>query len=184
VPDSSEALLEHLESAASDHDVILVSGGLSVGKYDLVPDAVVRIGGQVRFHGVSMKPGMPQLYASLEGNRHLFGLPGNPLSVLTGFYELVLPALRRLSGCPGECCVRHMRLPLAGPFRAAKGNRTEFILARLRWTGGTAVEPIDSHGSADIVAAASADGVFAVAPGAGQYPEGRAVEFTPWKPTL
>jgi molybdenum cofactor synthesis domain-containing protein len=184
VPDSPEALLENLESAAAGHDVVLVTGGVSVGKYDLVPDAVRRIGGQVRFHGVSMKPGKPQLYASLDGNRHLFGLPGNPLSALTGFYELALPALRRLSGCPSEDCVRHMRLPLAKPFRAAKGNRTEFILARLRWNGGPAVEPVDSHGSADVVAAALADGVFAVAPGAGQYPEGIDVEFTPWNPAM
>ena len=68
-----------------------------------------------------MKPGKPILYATLAGRRHIFGLPGNPLSAMTGFYEFALPALLRMSGLPPDRCRPALRLPLArrSPQRAA-----------------------------------------------------------------
>ena len=179
VPDDLAALMRNLARAVEKHDVVLLTGGVSVGKYDYVPEAVQRVGARMRFHGVSMKPGKPQLYATLSGNRHIFGLPGNPLSVLTGFFEFVLPALRRLSGVPADACQSSLCLPLAEPVHV-KPSRTNLLQGMLI-DGGAAVQPLSSHGSADLVGAARADGAIIVPKGVGELPAGDLVTFRPWR---
>ena len=182
VRDDLDLLAGKIEAAAIDHDVVIVTGGVSVGKYDFVPDAVKRLGAAVHFHGVDMKPGKPQLYATLDGDRHLFGLPGNPLSVLTGFYELVLPALRRMSGCPLGSCRPSLRLALGRAVRV-KGARVAFVLVQLICDDrGQRVEPVGSRGSADLASAANADGVVVIPKGVREVPAGDLVEFRPWRP--
>ena len=139
-------------------------------------------GGKIRFHGVAMKPGKPILYATLPGRRHLFGLPGNPLSALTGFYEFALPALRRLSGLPPDRCRPALRLPLRSPL-ASQGGRVRFVLARLFWDeGGPRLEPVDSRSSADLVSGGRADGVIAVPARVIALRAGDVVQFRPWRP--
>jgi molybdenum cofactor synthesis domain-containing protein len=180
-PDRLAALISRLRRASAGHDVLLLTGGVSVGKYDFVRRAVEAIGGRVRFHGVAMKPGKPLLYATLAGNRHVFGLPGNPLSAMTGFYEFVLPALARLAGAAAEC---GWRLPaqLAAPL-ASKGGPVRFALARVTWgPRGLAVEPVESRSSADLVAGGRADGAIAVPAGVRALAAGAMVEFRPWRP--
>ena len=128
-----------------------------------------------------MKPGRPQLYATVSGNRHIFGLPGNPLSVLTGYHELVLPALRRMSGVPAGSCRPCIRLPLARAVRS-KGERMKFVPARITsGKAGARVTPISSQGSADLVSGAQADGVFTMPGGAKETLAGRLVDFRPWR---
>lgn len=181
VHDDVEALTRKIERAAAKRNVVLVTGGVSVGKYDFVPEAVAQIGARIRFHGVAMKPGKPLLYATLSGNRHIFGLPGNPLSSMTGFHEFVLPALRRMSGLPVKECRPSMRLPLTRALRSRKG-RVECVLAQLLWRKkGPLVRPLKSHGSADLVAGAQADGVVVVPASVQELPAGSLVEFRPWR---
>ncbi len=181
VPDDPRILAEKLKVTAGRYNVIILTGGVSVGKYDFVPEAVRRIGANVRFHGVAMKPGKPQLYATLSGNRHIFGLPGNPLSVLTGFSELVLPAIRRLSGFDAESSHVTLKLPLSRSVHS-KANRTAFVLGKLIWgRKGLQVASIKSCGSADLVAGAQADGVILVPRNIQRIAAGELVEFTPWR---
>ena len=181
-PDDPRVLAAKLKSAAARYNVIILTGGVSVGKYDFVPEAVRRIGATVRFHGVAMKPGKPHLYATLSGNRHIFALPGNPLSALTGFGELVLPAIRRLSGLDAESCHVTLKLPLTRPV-TSKAKRTAFVLGKLIWgQKGLRVDPIKSCGSADLVAGAQADGVVLVPKNVRKIAAGELVEFTPWRP--
>ena len=183
VRDDPTAIAAALRRAVKSREVVIVTGGVSVGRYDFVAEAVRRIGGKVRFHGVKMKPGKPQLYATVGRNRHVFGLPGNPVSVLTGFFELVLPGLRRLAGAPAEACPPPaMRLPLAEP-ATSKGNRVYFCLARLEnASGGPAAVPVTSKGSADLIAAARADGVIVIPSGTKRMSAGQLVEFHAWRP--
>jgi len=182
VGDDPDAIADALGAAIDGCDVVVLSGGVSVGKYDFVPQAVRRLGAKVRFHGVRMKPGKPQLYATLSRNRHVFALPGNPVSVLAGLNLLVLPAIRRLMGVPAAQCRPLLRLPLARAAPAVKG-RVALVLARLvSAADGVRVQPVASRGSADLVSAASADGVFFLAPEQGRAPKGRLVEFLPWRP--
>jgi molybdopterin molybdotransferase len=181
VTDSPQAIASCLMRAAKTAQVVILTGGVSVGQYDFVPEAVGRVGGRIRFHGVNMKPGQPQLYATLPGNRHVFGLPGNPVSVLTGFHELLLPALRKLGGASEDACRPACELPLAEPARS-KGNRAYFALARLIATKeGPAVAPVESAGSADLIAACKADGVIVIPAGITELPAGAMVEFHAWK---
>jgi len=180
VPDDPDLLASGLRRSVRNADVTIVTGGVSVGEYDYVPDALRRIGATVRFHGVRVKPGRPGLYATL-GKSHIFGLPGNPLSVLTGFHEFVLPALRRLSGLAAHRCRDAIPVRLARPVRV-KSRRTEFIPAMLEWDpSGARATPLPSHGSADLACGALADGAVMIEFGEGQVPAGTQVEFRPWR---
>ncbi|MCC7175238.1 MAG: molybdopterin molybdotransferase MoeA [Bryobacterales bacterium] len=182
VTDQRPKLLAALRRALRRYDVVLLSGGVSVGKYDLVPAAVADAGAVTRFHGVRMKPGKPTLYATATGGRHIFGLPGNPLSSLTALHEFVLPALRRLSGQPIDSCRIAWPMALAAPAEPG-GGRVHHMLARLvSEESGLSVAPVISQSSADLASAAGADGVVLVpvsrrSPGAGET-----VLFRPWRP--
>ncbi len=181
-PDDLRMLTSRLKRIAAEHDLILLTGGVSVGKYDFVREATERIGATVRFHGVAMKPGKPLLYATLSGNRHVFGLPGNPLSAMTAFHGFALPALRRMSGMAARECRPSLRVRLASKL-TSKGGRERNTLARLSWTGdGPRVVPVKSHSSADLVAGGKANGVIAVPANVLEIAAGALVEFRPWRP--
>jgi len=181
-PDDVNVLAAKLRRLRDKYDVVILTGGVSVGKYDLVREAVERVGAVVRFHGVAMKPGKPVLYATLPGNRQIFGLPGNPLSAMTGFHEFVLPALRRMSGVhPAEAKVS-LHLPLASQL-TSKGGPMRFALACMTWNKGCpTVTPIRSHSSADLVAGGRCDGAIVVPPHVRRLPARAVVEFHPWRP--
>ncbi len=182
VPDDPKILTAKLKAAVAKHDVVILTGGVSVGKYDFVPEAVTSIGAKIRFHGVAMKPGKPQLYATAARNRHIFGLPGNPLSLLTGLYELVIPAIRRMEGYAIESCHVTFKLPLTRSLRS-RGKRATFLPCKLiRSSSGLRVQPIKLCGSADLVAGAQADGVALVPRNVQEISAGELVEFSPWRP--
>lgn len=89
-------ITELLESALMDSDVVLMTGGVSVGDYDFVIEASQRCAVQQVFHKIKQKPGKP-LFFGTKGRKLIFGLPGNPASVLSCYYNYVLPALKQLS---------------------------------------------------------------------------------------
>lgn len=179
--DNVETIAEELLLSASLSNVILVTGGVSVGLYDFVQEAVESIGAAIHFHGVSMKPGKPLLYATLPENRHIFGLPGNPLSVLTGFYTFVLPALYRLSGRDETLCCNNVTLPLSHAVKS-KNGRSNYKLARVTWNSdGPAVATLKSKGSGDLASGRNADGVIILPPESGEIAEGTKVEFQSWR---
>lgn len=183
VPDERDPLGEALRSSLEKHDVTLVSGGVSVGKYDLVPGILRDLGATIRYHGIAIKPGKPQLFATVGDGRYVFGLPGNPLAVLVGFHEFALPALRRLAGCPEAACRPLLRLPLRSDV-VAKGRRREYLLGRLTsFDSGTAIVPVPCSGSSDFVAGCKADGVIVMPDGVSSLPAGAVVDFRPWRTT-
>lgn len=94
--DDLEILKNVLKTAMAESDVVLITGGISVGDYDFVLNAATQCGVIKLFHRIKQRPGKP-LYFGKKGNQPVFGLPGNPSSVLTCFYEYVLPALKQLS---------------------------------------------------------------------------------------
>ncbi len=179
-PDDPEILENKLKKLVVDNDVVILSGGVSVGKFDFVPDAIKKIGAKIQVHGILMKPGKPFLYATLGDNKHIFGLPGNPLSVLTGFYELVLPGLCKMSGFLKENHSRKLFLPVGCDIKS-RNFRTEFFLAKIVCLEETTVVmPLKSHGSGDLISAEEADGVFPI-PTKTEIKKGEKVEFTFWK---
>lgn len=180
VPDNFDAMLTAFRALLQKSDVLVVSGGVSVGDYDLVPEVAEKAGGTIRFHKVSMKPGKPQLFATLGGDKYVFGLPGNPLSVMTGYQEFVLPSLKLLSGQAPDHCRRSIQLPLAADVKA-KGKRDNYLLAALvRCNGQLMAEPIRSTGSADLIAGGKANGTVILPAGQHHLPAGSVIEFRPW----
>jgi molybdopterin molybdotransferase len=99
-PDDPHVLREKLAEGLR-HDMLLTTGGVSVGKYDLVIDALKSLGVEVKFWKVNIKPGMPLLFG-MHGATAVFGLPGNPVSSLVTFSQFVRPALRKMLGARDE----------------------------------------------------------------------------------
>ena len=96
VEDRLDRIVQALEEMA-DRNIILLSGGVSLGTYDLVPQALVRYGAEIVFRGVKQKPAKPLLLAR-KGRQLLFGLPGNPLACHLGFHRYVAAAIGKTSG--------------------------------------------------------------------------------------
>ena len=100
--DQADDLRKNLRALAGTVDVVLTTGGVSVGQLDLLPSIVREIGGEILFHKVAIRPGKPLLHARLADGTLLFGLPGNPLAVAVGMRFFVIPALRALQGLAPE----------------------------------------------------------------------------------
>ncbi len=184
VPDDYGSLVEAVISTQRKADITLLSGGVSVGKYDLVAGAVKEAGGEIIFHGIRIKPGKPQLMALMPDNKYVFGLPGNPLSVMTGMQEFVLPLIKMLSGYKPEYARLHQRYKLAADVSAI-GRRQQYLLAKYCiHNGQTCVAPIEHSGSADLIAANEADGTIIVPVGTKHIPAGEIVDFHPWESLL
>jgi molybdopterin molybdotransferase len=181
VPDELDAVVSALREALASADVVVTSGGVSVGAYDFVPAAVQAVGATTVFHGISMKPGKPFLFATGAGGRLIFGLPGNPLSAATGFFELVLPALRRMAGWAETDCRPLVRARLREAV-ANKPGRQRYALATLAWTSsGPEITPVDSQSSADLAAGARANGAIIVPAESRGLQAGEWVDFRPWR---
>ncbi len=99
VKDNLEATQETISKALSENDMLLITGGVSVGDYDFVAGACIQQGVQKLFHGVKQKPGKP-LFFGKKADVLVFGLPGNPSSVLSCYQQYVFPALNALTGIP------------------------------------------------------------------------------------
>jgi molybdopterin molybdotransferase len=123
VPDIPGQLERAFRSAAATADVVITSGGVSVGEADFVKELLGKLG-EVLFWKIAMKPGRPLAYGRI-GNAHFFGLPGNPVSVMVTFYEFVRDALLVLQGRRDVAPLPTFKATLAAPIRKAPG-RTEF----------------------------------------------------------
>ena len=122
VPDNVEAIANAMECALSECDALITTGGVSVGDYDLTPQAMKQIGAEILVHGVDLKPGMACCYAMRDG-KLLCGLSGNPASSITNFYVVALPALRRLCG-RRDCETREFPVTLTERFgKPSPANR-------------------------------------------------------------
>ena len=96
IPDDRQLIEDTLKHAAGKNDVIITTGGASVGDADYINDILVSCG-QVNFWKIAIKPGKPLAFGKI-GACHFFGLPGNPVSAMVTFQQIVAPALKRLSG--------------------------------------------------------------------------------------
>ena len=136
-------------------DALVLSGGVSMGKYDLVESVLKAMGAEFFFDAVAIRPGKPAVFGVYQG-KPVFGLPGNPVSTMVTFELFVAPAIDLLSGAPAR------PLPLVEARLAEamkeKPGLTHFLPARLEWRGATPqVKPLKWQGSGDIAALAKAN---------------------------
>ena len=162
VPDVPEELERAFATAAQAADVVITSGGVSVGEADFVKQLLGKLG-EVLFWKIAMKPGRPLAYGRI-GGAHFFGLPGNPVSVMVTFYQFVRDALMVLQGQLDVAPVPMFKLPLAAPIRKAPG-RTEFQRAIMSpdGSGGWTVRTTGDQGSG-ILSSMSRANCFVVLP--------------------
>ncbi len=145
VPDQLEPILQCLEPAGQEYDVILSSGGASVGEADLLGEALRRVG-KMHLWKVAIKPGKPLLFGQI-GKAWFFGLPGNPVSVHVTFSQIVRPALWRLAGIPA---FKPLRIQArCGQALHKTPGRLEFQRGRLSQneTGRLTVVGLEGQGS-------------------------------------
>ena len=174
VPDDREAIAQAVRAAVDRADVVVLSGGVSMGDFDFVIEALADVGLKLHFSRVAVKPGKPMTYASAPG-KAAFGLPGNPVSVYLTFHLFVLRAAALMTGAPPG--LPEFTLPLATDFQRRKAERVEYVPCRL--ADGTVVEPVEYHGSAHLAALTRADGFFIVPVGVSELRAGDQVSFTP-----
>jgi len=151
--DSVEDLSDALD-AASGHDVVVFSGGSSVGERDLILD-VLKAHGDVHFHGIAVKPGKPTVFGAI-GGKPVLGMPGYPTSCLSNGYMLLVPMLRRMARLP-EFRPHVVRVPLARRIVSTTG-RHQFYTVRI--TEGTATPAFKASG--DITSMSQADGYIEI----------------------
>ena len=145
-----------LRDAAANYDVVIVSGGVSMGDLDFVPAAIDSIGATCRFHGLAMKPGKPTLFATGEKTL-FFGLPGNPVSTVAQFEFFIAPALQGLQGL--QYRPREGRFPLASDYQRSNADRHEFLPGYFR---DGMVYQLRYQGSGHLSALAEADLIFKI----------------------
>jgi molybdopterin molybdotransferase len=163
VRDVPEDLERAFASAAAAADVVITSGGVSVGEADFVRQLLDKLG-EVLFWKIAMKPGRPLAYGKI-GSAHFFGLPGNPVSVMVTFYQFVRDALRILQGERGIAPVPTFKVPLSAPIRKVPG-RTEFQRAILSpdGAGGFTVRTTGDQGSGILSSMSRANCFVVLAP--------------------
>ena len=186
--ESAGAEVERLTSVADDEaahrealsrglsaDVLVTSGGVSVGPHDLVRRIEAELGVEEVFWGVAMKPGKPISFG-VAGGRLVFGLPGNPVSALVGFELFVRPAVLALQGV-SDPLPRFERGRLAGGL-VPNPHRDELVRARLLTDGeGAVLDPLAGRESHMIVRAAAADALVLVPMGERSLSAGDSVEY-------
>ncbi len=171
--DDPDILTDALGRALDEHELVLISGGVSVGDFDYVPGCLEKLGATVLMHGVAVKPGKPTLFAR-RGSSWVFGLPGNPVSTFVIFELLVKPFLYGRMGIDWEPPLFHGTLSDA--IHRKDAERTEYLPVRVR--GGNIV-PIPFHGSAHVNALGDADGLIRIERGVCELARGTEIDVRP-----
>jgi molybdopterin molybdotransferase len=188
VPDNREATLQALQTAAKSHDLILTSGGVSVGEEDHIKPAVQALG-SLDLWSISMKPGKPFAYgrvnrdvnSEMDGFAHFVGLPGNPVSSFVTFLLLVRPMLAKLHGQSGDLNTINSIALRADFIRAKPDKRREFLRAKRNAAGGLDLFP--NQNSSVLTSAVWADGLIDL-PAGGTIAQGDTVNFIPFSSLL
>lgn len=161
-PDNKKVLLKGLNENLKNFDILILSGGVSMGEFDYVPQVLQELGVKVLFHKVAQKPGKPLWFGKSRQGKVVFALPGNPASTQICAYRYVIPFLQKAAGIVAEtkhglttlttgCLVSTKRLP--------SSDLTLFLPVRIKEKNGTRIAQIvPTGGSGDFAALAKADG--------------------------
>jgi molybdopterin molybdotransferase len=156
LPDDPAVLERRIGAHLDAADVLILSGGVSMGRYDYIPGVMRTLGVELVFHKVAQRPGKPMWFGARGGERVVFALPGNPVSTLVCFTRYVLPAI---AAALGERAAPPLRVALAEPVEFAP-PLTYFLPVRLAQDddGGAWAEPRPTNTSGDFASLAGTDG--------------------------
>jgi molybdopterin molybdotransferase len=178
LPDDMTILLERLRLHLHTHDVLILSGGVSMGRYDLVPKALEELGVQLVFHRIAQRPGRPMWFGITEAGPAVFALPGNPVSTLVCLGRYVLPALYQAMGLQEQ---RPERIAIAEPVEF-KASLTSFLPVAVEYDdwGRPWAVPKPTNGSGDFSSLAGTDGFVELPPGPNVWPKGFVTRIYRW----
>ncbi len=176
--DSPAALRKLLEPALAENDIVLLSGGVSMGEFDYVPGLLADVGVKTQFHRVAMKPGRPTFFgtreADVDGASYVFGLPGNPVSVFVSFEVFVRRLIYRMAGLDGTW--NTFPTSMAVTHEVKDRERAEFLPVTLRDGGAT---PVRYGGSSHLSALSAADALLEIPVGTQRIEEGASIRVRP-----
>ncbi|PID89588.1 MAG: molybdopterin molybdenumtransferase MoeA [Bacteroidia bacterium] len=174
VKDTEKATSEAIEKALNKNDILISTGAVSMGDFDLIPVVLKKMGFTIHFHRIAVKPGKPTLFAQL-GNKFFFGLPGNPVSSFVQFHLLAKELIYKTMNANYKPQV--FQLPFAVEYRRNESTRKAWIPVTIRPDGFA--KPIDYHGSAHIYSLTAADGIVSIEIGKNTIKEGELVDVRP-----
>lgn len=179
VAKDDEPSLEALITKGLADDVLLLSGGVSMGRFDLVEKVLQALGVRLLFEAVALKPGKPLVFGLADDGTLVFGLPGNPVSTMVTFELFVRTAMARLEGAADP--TRTLMSASLKRELGSKGPRRAFLPGWVRADAGGHLEayPIATRGSGDIVAFSKANALLVVPEDRDTIPAGESVRFYP-----
>lgn len=176
IPDRPAALTKAIAQAITSADLVLSTGGVSVGDYDYVDRILTELGGTLHIRSVAVKPGKPLTVATFEDNKCLyFGIPGNPVSALVSCWRFVQPALKKLSG-QASYQPRFVNATTRHDLRAG-GTRETYLWGKLQLADGNYEFALagGSHSSGNLINLAQTNGLAIVPIGQKLIPAGEVV---------
>jgi len=179
LPDEPELLTQRIGEALDDADVLILSGGVSMGKADFVPGVLAGLGVRVVFHRIAQRPGKPMWFGRGPKDQVVFALPGNPVSTLVCCRQYVLPALFAAGGRrPRELPVARLETDVV-----FDPKLTYFLPARTRSTadGELIATPVPTNTSGDFTSLSGTDGYVELDADCRLFPAGTPVPFHGWR---
>ncbi len=176
--DERGKMLDAIRLLHDQNDVLILSGGVSMGKYDFVPSVLEELKVELVFHRIEKRPGRPMWFGQSRDSKPIFALPGNPVSTMVCLHRYVLPALQQMLGLQ-PASVERVTLAFEIEFAA---DLTYFLPAVISWTptGVGMAEPRPTNTSGDLVGLAGTDGFVELPRGRDVYPAGTAVRLFRW----
>ena len=164
--DNEESSTRIISKAIDETDVILLSGGVSMGDFDFIPQIFKQLGIDIKFKTIAIQPGKPTVFGVLKG-KFIFGLPGNPVSSFNIFELLVKPLIYKLMGHYSAPVL--IQMPMGKTYTRERSSRKSFIPVKIE---KGKIWPIEYHGSAHINALSDAFGIIAIPIGIAELKEG------------
>lgn len=174
VPDDEHLTTEIIEKSVAENDVTILSGGVSVGDFDFVPQIIRELGFEIQFSKINIKPGQHTTFASKE-NKYIIGLPGNPVSSFIQFEVFALPFLRKQMNF--EQAEIRLPFPMSHDYFRKKADREECLPVQVN--NQNEVRMVEYHGSAHIHAYHQAFGYISVSAGTTEILKGELVHVRP-----
>jgi len=168
--DNEEATRKIITEALENSDMVILTGGVSMGDFDYVPEILEELGISLHFKSLAVQPGRPTVFGTKDG-KYLFGLPGNPVSSFVQFELLVKPLIFALMGCVFKPL--ELKLPMGETYLRRQTKRKSFVPVFIK---AGKVYPVEYHGSAHIHSYIFADGIVAVELGETKLEEGALVD--------
>jgi molybdopterin molybdotransferase len=178
LPDHPGVLRDRLAAHLDTHDVVVLSGGVSMGRYDHVPNTLRDLGVEEVLHRVAQRPGKPMWFGVTRSGQAVFGLPGNPVSALVCLVRYVVPGLLAAIGARPAS---PEAVPLGAPHRL-RPALSFFLPVQLERSPnlGVVAIPKPTRGSGDFVSLLGTDGFVELPPGPADYPAGYVATFYRW----